>query len=75
MEVTLPPEQATFVGDQIEAGAYASAEEVVAAGIASLQASLSKDNASIARGIAEAEAGKGDISSEVFDRLSSRYKV
>lgn len=74
MEITLPPEQAEFVGNQVKAGLYASADEVLAAGIASLQAQLDEDNAAISRGIEQAEAGHGEPADVVFDRLTRRYE-
>ena len=35
--ISLPPEQAEFIDAQVEAGAYASASEVVRAGLQALQ--------------------------------------
>lgn len=68
----------TFVARLVESGRYNSKSEVLREGVRLVQereARLAALDASIMRGIADADAGRIKPASEVFDRLESKYRV
>ena len=75
MEVNLPPELETFVGEQVASGGYTSSDEVLAEGLALLQAQREADDESISRGIKDAEAGRTQPLDEAMSELTSRFKA
>jgi antitoxin ParD1/3/4 len=68
----------SFVVKLVESGRYNSKSEVLREGIRLIQereARLTVLDQSLARGIAEAEAGHTRPASEVFARLEARYRA
>jgi antitoxin ParD1/3/4 len=66
----------SFVTKLVESGRYHSKSEVLREGVRLVQereARLAALDASIARGLADAEAGRVKPSSEVFDRLEAKF--
>ena len=66
------------VTDLVENGRYNSKSEVLREGVRLVQereAKLAALDAAIARGLADAEAGRLRPADEVFDRLEAKYKV
>ena len=66
-----------FVARLVEAGRYNSKSEVLREGVRLIQereARLAVLDASIARGLADAEAGRTQPAGEIFDRLESKYR-
>lgn len=62
----------------VEAGRYNSKSEVLREGVRLIQereARLAALDASIARGLADAETGRTKPAEEVFDRLESKYRA
>ncbi len=67
-----------FVGKLVETGRYNSKSEVLREGVRLIQdreARLAALDASIARGLADAEAGRTTAAEQVFDRLEARYRA
>jgi antitoxin ParD1/3/4 len=67
-----------FVSRLVEAGRYNSKSEVLREGVRLIQereARLAALDASIARGLADADAGRSKPAEEVFDRLEARYRA
>jgi antitoxin ParD1/3/4 len=65
-----------FVNKLVASGRYHSKSEVLREGVRLIQereARLAALDASIARGLADADAGRVKTSSEVFDRLESTF--
>ena len=68
----------TFVADLVASGRYNSKSEVLREGVRLVQdreARLAALDASIRRGLADAEAGRTRPADEVFDRLETKYGV
>jgi antitoxin ParD1/3/4 len=67
----------SFVAKLVESGRYNSKSEVLREGVRLIQereVRLSALDASLARGLADAEAGRVKPAAEVFDRLEEKYK-
>lgn len=67
-----------FVAKLVEAGRYNSKSEVLREGVRLIQereTRLAALDASIARGLADAEAGRIKPAEEVFDRLEAKYRA
>jgi len=65
-----------FVSRLVETGRYGSKSEVLREGVRLIQdreAKLAALDASIARGLADAEGGRTKPASEIFDRLEAKY--
>ena len=66
-----------FVAKLVAAGRYNSKSEVLREGVRLIQereTRLAALDASIARGLADAEAGRTTPAAEVFDRLEAKYR-
>lgn len=66
----------SFVGKLVASGRYNSKSEVLREGVRLVQereARLAALDASLARGLADAEAGRVKPADEVFDRLEAKY--
>ena len=75
--VDLGPQLESYVASLLEKGRYNSKSEVLREGVRLVQereAWLAALDAGIARGLADAEAGRVSSADEVFDRLEARYK-
>jgi antitoxin ParD1/3/4 len=67
-----------FVAQLVAAGRYNSKSEVLREGVRLVQdreARLAALDASIARGIADADAGRTTSAADVFDRLEGKYRA
>lgn len=67
-----------FVARLVETGRYNSKSEVLREGVRLVQdreARLAALEASIARGLADADAGRTRPAAEVFDRLEAKYRA
>jgi antitoxin ParD1/3/4 len=67
-----------FVTKLVESGRYHSKSEVLREGVRLIQereARLAALDASIARGLADIDAGRVKTSSDVFDRLEAKMKA
>lgn len=67
-----------FVARLVEAGRYNSKSEVLREGVRLVQereARLAALDASIARGLADADAGRTKPAAGVFDRLEAKYRA
>lgn len=67
-----------YVSTLIESGRYHSKSEVLREGVRLIQdreARLAALDTSIARGVADAEAGRTKPAEEVFDRLERKYRA
>ena len=65
-----------FVGELVKTGRYNSKSEVLREGVRLVQdreAKLAVLDAALARGVADAEAGRLHDMDEVFDELEARY--
>lgn len=72
----LGPKLEAFITKLIESGRYHSKSEVLREGLRLIQereAKLAALDAAIARGVADAEAGRVKPATEVFDRLAAKY--
>ncbi len=68
----------TFVADLVKSGRYNSKSEVLREGVRLVQereARLSLLDAALARGIADADAGRVKPVAEVFNRLEEKYEA
>lgn len=68
----------TFVAKLVETGRYNSKSEVLREGVRLIQdreTRLAALDASIERGIADAEAGRAKPAEEIFDRLEGKYRA
>ena len=68
----------SFIAKLVESGRYNSKSEVLREGVRLVQereARLAALDASIARGLADAEAGRVKPAAEVFDRLEAKYRA
>ena len=68
----------SFVARLVATGRYNSKSEVLREGVRMIQereARLAALDASIGRGLADAEAGRTKPADEVFDRLESKYRA
>jgi len=68
----------SFVSKLVETGRYNSKSEVLREGVRLIQdreARLAALDASIARGLADADAGRTEPAEDVFDRLERRYQA
>lgn len=66
------------VADLVETGRYNSKSEVLREGVRLVQereARLAALDASVARGLADAEAGRTRPAGEAFDRLAGKYRA
>ncbi|HEY0414304.1 MAG TPA: type II toxin-antitoxin system ParD family antitoxin [Allosphingosinicella sp.] len=67
-----------FVSGLVENGRYNSKSEVLREGVRLVQereARLATLDAAIARGLADAEAGRTEAAEDVFDRLEAKYRA
>lgn len=68
----------TFVTELVASGRYNSKSEVLREGVRLIQereARLAALDLAIARGIADAEAGRVEPASAVFDRLEAKFRA
>jgi len=68
----------TYIQQLVDTGRYGSKSEVLREGVRLVQdreTRLAALDASIMRGIADAEAGRTKPASDVFDRLEAKYGV
>jgi antitoxin ParD1/3/4 len=68
----------TFVNKLVATGRYNSKSEVLREGVRLVQereARLAALDAAIARGVADADAGRVKPAGEVFDRLEAKYRA
>jgi antitoxin ParD1/3/4 len=68
----------TFVAQLVATGRYNSKSEVLREGVRLIQereARLAALDASITRGLADAEAGRTKPAAAVFDRLEAKYRA
>ena len=68
----------TFVSSLVATGRYNSKSEVLREGVRLIQdreTRLAALDASIARGLADAESGNTTPADEVFDRLEAKYRA
>ena len=68
----------SFVAELVESGRYNSKSEVLREGVRLIQdreARLAALDAAIARGVADADAGRTAPADEVFDRLEAKYRA
>ena len=68
----------SFIAKLVESGRYNSKSEVLREGVRLVQereARLAALDASIARGLADAEAGRLMPAAEVFDRREAKYRT
>lgn len=66
----------TFVSGLVASGRYAKTSEVLREGVRLIQereTQLAALDAAIARGVADADAGRVKPAAEVFDRLEAKY--
>ncbi len=74
----LGPQLESFVAKLVESGRYNSKSEVLREGVRLIQdreARLAALDAAIARGTADADAGRTKPADEVFDRLETKYRA
>lgn len=68
----------SFVAELVASGRYNSKSEVLREGVRLVQereARLAALEASLARGLADAEAGRTEPADAVFDRLEAKYRT
>lgn len=68
----------TYVTNLVKSGRYHSKSEVLREGVRLIQkreARLAALDAAIARGLADADAGRMKPTAEVFDRLEAKYRA
>jgi antitoxin ParD1/3/4 len=76
--VNLGEQLEAFITEAVKTGRYGSRSEVLREGVRLVQereAQLSKIRAAVARGIADAEAGRVTDAEIVFDRLIRKYEA
>jgi antitoxin ParD1/3/4 len=74
----LSDELEEFVADLVASSRYRSKREVLQEGVRLVlerEARLSDLDAAIARGVADADAGRVKPAAEVFDRLEAKYRA
>jgi antitoxin ParD1/3/4 len=74
----LGPQLETFVAELVAAGRYNSKSDVLREGVRLVQdreAHLASLDSAIARGLADADAGRTKPAGEVFDRLQAKYRA
>lgn len=74
----LGPQLEALVAKLVETGRYNSKSEVLREGVRLIQdreTRLAALDASIARGVADAEAGRSRPAEEAFDRLEAKYRA
>ncbi|SMC52744.1 type II toxin-antitoxin system ParD family antitoxin [Rhizobium sp. RU36D] len=67
----------SYIQQLVETGRYGSKSEVLREGVRLIQdreAKLAALDASIKRGVADADAGRTRPASDVFDRLEAKYR-
>ncbi|MGA9580819.1 MAG: type II toxin-antitoxin system ParD family antitoxin [Allosphingosinicella sp.] len=67
----------TFVAELVDTGRYNSKSEVLREGVRLIherETRLAALDASIGRGLADADAGRTKLAEDVFDRLESKYR-
>jgi antitoxin ParD1/3/4 len=72
----LGPQLEAYVAKLVDTGRYNSKSEVLREGVRAIQdreTRLAALDASIARGVADADSGRTKPASEVFDRLEAKY--
>jgi antitoxin ParD1/3/4 len=77
LSVDLGRQLEAFVNSLVETGRYNSKSEVLREGVRLIQdreARLAALDAAIARGLADAEAGRTRPAEAVFDRLEQKYR-
>ncbi len=81
MNVSMSPQLAEFVHEQVKSGVYGSASDVVRAGLRLLkeheqdrEARLERLRAEVAIGIEQLDQGEGIPSEEVFQELRQRNR-
>jgi antitoxin ParD1/3/4 len=78
ISVDLGNQLEAFVTNLVKSGRYHSKSEVLREGVRLIQereARLAALDAAIARGIADANAGRVKPAAEVFDRLEAKYRA
>ena len=68
----------SYLAKLVESGRYNSKSEVLREGVRLIQereARLAALDASVARGLADAEGGRTKAAEEVFDRLEAKYRA
>lgn len=68
----------SFVGRLVASGRYNSKSEVLREGVRLIEereAKLAALEASIARGLADADAGRTEPVNQLFDRLEAKYRA
>ncbi|MCI3204613.1 MULTISPECIES: type II toxin-antitoxin system ParD family antitoxin [Pandoraea] len=68
----------SYVAERVEKGWYGSKSEVLREGVRLVQdrkTQLAALGAVIEKGIADAEAGRGQPAADVFDRLEKKYQA
>ena len=68
----------TYIQQLVDTGRYGSKSEVLREGVRLVQdreTRLAALDASIMRGVADAEAGRTNAGSDVFDRLEAKYRA
>ncbi|MCC2098708.1 MAG: type II toxin-antitoxin system ParD family antitoxin [Hyphomicrobiales bacterium] len=78
MSADLGPGLETYVRELVKSGRYHSKSEVLREGVRLVQereTRLAALDASIARGVADADAGRVKSASDVFDRLGAKYQA
>lgn len=68
----------TYIQQLVDTGRYGSKSEVLREGVRLIQdreTRLAALDASITRGIADADAGRTKPASDVFDRLEAKYRA
>jgi antitoxin ParD1/3/4 len=74
----LGPQLETFVAELVAAGRYNSKSDVLREGVRLVQdreAQLASLDSAIARGLADAAAGRTQSARDVFDRLEAKYRA
>lgn len=78
ISATLGEHLETFVARLVESGRYGSEDEVLREGVRLIEdreARLAALDRSIARGLADADAGRTRDAGAVFDRLEAKYRA
>ncbi len=75
MQVDLSPELESFIDSQVAKGRYGSIEEFLQEALSHLRSQIEEDEASVRRGIADAEAGRVRPLDEVAQELKARFST